>query len=81
MVGGIREINVSEKAKIQLGANLRNFFNWEGGTALGLMAAVGTAPQNEDKVTLPLQLRFDVVFGEVTWYCINAGIGIQWYKH
>ena len=74
--GGIIRFNVQENLYFLTGASLHIFLDGSGAT-LGIPAAAGFEVSISSTITMPIEFRTDVIFGNNTPVGIGAGLGLK----
>lgn len=75
-IGGIIRKQLSSDYYLLTGGSLHTFMDGSG-TTLGIPFAIGREFSFSDKITLPIELRTDIIFGNDTPIGIGAGIGVK----
>jgi len=75
-LGALIQINIAEQYYFTTGAGLYNFFNGSG-TTVGFPLAVGHVIKFNDKISLPIEFRTDIIFGDGTPITLGGGIGLK----
>jgi hypothetical protein len=75
-IGGIIRKQLSSGYYVLAGGSLHTFMDGSG-TTLGIPLAFGREFTFSDKITLPVEFRTDIVFGNDTPIGIGGGIGVK----
>ena len=75
-IGGIIRKNLPHNYYVMTGASIHIFFNGTGAT-LGIPFAFGHEIPISDTITIPVEFRTDVIFGDAIPIGVGGGIGIK----
>ena len=76
-VGGCVRRSIASQYYVLTGASLHTFFNGSG-TSIGIPLAVGHDIRISDVITIPIEFRMDVVFGDAVPIGLGGGVGITY---
>ncbi len=75
--GGLVKRMIADQYYVQTGMSLHIFLNGTGAT-VGFPLAVGHEIRINDRITLPLEFRVDMIFGNSTPIGLGGGLGLQY---
>jgi len=75
-VGGLWQRQLTPDYYFMTGAALHVFMNDTGAT-IGFPLAIGHRIAASESLTIPVEIRMDVVFGNAVPVCIGAGLGLE----
>lgn len=75
-LGALIQMNITEQYYLTTGAGVYTFFNGSG-AAVGFPLALGHVIKFNDKISIPLEFRTDIIFGNGTPITVGGGIGVK----
>lgn len=75
-LGVLIQMKVADIYYVTSGAGVYTFMN-DSGTTIGFPLAIGHDLRLTDNITLPIEFRTDIIFGEATPIALGGGIGIK----
>ena len=74
--GGLVRLDLGADNYVMTGASIHTFFNGTG-TTVGIPLGAGHTIAVNDRFSIPLEFRVDIVFGDAVPIGIGGGAGVQ----